>query len=202
MIELKLQKIIDYLLLRAPFIQDISFFHGKMGIVLVLYLYADRYGDELLREYAWELLQQLHEELHTDMPIGLENGLAGIGYATTLLYKYRLVDCNLNDVLAAVDSKIMEHDPRRMVDMSLRTGATGLLSYLQLRMTIDEPLTSFDNLYLSELQQVTASLKNEYSSSELLDILTPPVFSIDDYIERPWGIDKGSSYYILKFTLP
>lgn len=197
----ELQKITDYLLLKSPFIQDIGLFHGQMGIVLALYLYADKYQDKLLQEYAWELFLQVHEKIHTDMPVGLEYGLAGIGYATTLLYKHGLVDCDLNDVLSAIDSKIMERDPRRMTDMGLRTGAAGLIAYIRLRMTTREPLTSFDNLYLSELRQVSAASKIEAQPPSLLDLLTPPDFAIDEYVEKPWGIDQGSSYYILESVL-
>lgn len=196
----ELHKIIDYLLLKSPFVQDISLFHGKTGLALALYLYADKHKDKLLNEYAYDLFQQVHEEIHTDMPIGLEYGLAGIGYATTLLYKHKLVDCDLNEVLSELDSKIMERDPRRMTDMNLRTGASGIRTYIQLRMTTNERLTSFDSLYLSELHKKTVGSISEYNQP-LLDILTPPDFSADEYIEKPWGIDKGSSYFILKSAL-
>ena len=67
--------------------QELGLFHGKMGVVVALYLYADAYGDEVMREYAWELFQQVYDGVHTDMPVGLERGLAGIGYGTTLLCK-------------------------------------------------------------------------------------------------------------------
>lgn len=197
----ELQKITDYLLLKSSFIQDIGLFHGKMGIVLALYLYADKCQDKLLQEYAWELFQQIHEHVHTDMPVGLEYGLAGIGYATTLLYKHGLVDCDLNDVLSAVDSKIMERDPRRMTDLSVRTGAGGVLSYIRLRGTIGEPLTSFDKLYLTELRQTTISIKGNELPSNLMDILRQPSFTLEEYVEKPWGIDEGSAYYLLKSVL-
>ena len=197
----ELHKIIDYLLLKSPFVQDISLFHGKTGLALALYLYADKHKDKLLNEYAYELFQQVHEGIHSDMPIGLEYGLAGIGYATTLLYKHKLVDCDLNEVLSELDSKIMERDPRRMTDMNLRTGASGIRTYIQLRMTTNERLTSFDSLYLSELLKNIINSKAEYMQSDLLDILTPPEFYIDEYIGKPWGIDKGSSYFILKYAL-
>lgn len=83
----ELRKIADYLLLKSPYIQDVGLFHGKMGIVVSLYAYANKYGDSLLEDYAWDLLQQIYEEVHTDMPIGLENGLTGTGYGTSLLCK-------------------------------------------------------------------------------------------------------------------
>lgn len=196
-----LQKIADYLLLKSPFIQDIGLFHGKMGIVLSLFLYADKYQDDLLKEYAWELYQQVHETIHANMPIGLEYGLAGIGYATTLMCKTGLADCNLNEVLAEVDSRIMEHDPRRIEDMSVRTGAAGLMSYIKLRETTGLPLTSFDTCFLTELKHTMFVQGSEPLSPDIMDILNTPSFPIEDYIEKPCGIDEGSSYYILKSVL-
>ena len=103
-----MDKIADYLLLRSSYMQELGLFHGKMGVVVALYLYADAYGDEVMREYAWELFQQVYDGVHTDMPVGLERGLAGIGYGTTLLCKRGLVECSLNDILEDIDRKIME----------------------------------------------------------------------------------------------
>ena len=57
----EMDKIADYLLLRSSYMQELGLFHGKMGVVVALYLYADAYGDEVMREYAWELFQQVYD---------------------------------------------------------------------------------------------------------------------------------------------
>ena len=197
----ELRKIADYLLLKSPYIQDVGLFHGKMGIVVSLYAYANKYGDSLLEDYAWDLLQQIYEEVHTDMPIGLENGLTGTGYGTTLLCKLGLVECDLNAVLEDVDTKIMERDPRRISDFSVRSGVGGLLLYLALRQSTGEPLLTFDNQYLTELESATAGRLKLNPNTSLLDLLNKPSFGVDDYIEKPVGIDGGSAYYILNDIL-
>lgn len=197
----ELRKIADYLLLKSPYIQDVGLFHGKMGIVVSLYAYANKYGDSLLEDYAWDLLQQIYEEVHTDMPIGLENGLTGTGYGTSLLCKLGLVECDLNAVLEDVDTKIMERDPRRISDFSVRSGVGGLLLYLALRQSTGEPLLTFDNQYLTELESATAGRLKLNPNTSLLDLLNKPSFGIDDYIEKPVGIDGGSAYYILNDIL-
>lgn len=197
----ELRKIADYLLLKSPYIQDVGLFHGKMGIVVSLYAYANKYGDSLLEDYAWDLLQQIYEEVHTDMPIGLENGLTGTGYGTTLLCKLGLVECDLNAVLEDVDTKIMERDPRRISDFSVRSGVGGLLLYLALRRSTGEPLLTFDNQYLTELESATAGRLKLNPNTSLLDLLNKPSFGVDDYIEKPVGIDGGSAYYILNDIL-
>ena len=37
----EMDKIADYLLLRSGYLQELGLFHGKMGVVVALYLYAD-----------------------------------------------------------------------------------------------------------------------------------------------------------------
>ena len=68
----ELRKIADYLLLKSPYIHDIGLLHGKMGVVVSLYAYANKYHDQLLEDFAWDLLQQIYENVHTDMPIGMD----------------------------------------------------------------------------------------------------------------------------------
>lgn len=127
-----LSNIVDYLIFKSNTLSEIGLFHGKMGLVVTLYLYAKKYNDDIVNEYAWELLQQVYDGIHTNVPIDLENGLAGIGYGTTLLCQYGIFDCNLNDILLDIDTKIMERDPRRFTDFSMRTGVKGLMLYINL----------------------------------------------------------------------
>lgn len=196
----KLKKIADYLLLRSSHIQEVGLFHGKMGVAVALYMYSSKYKDKLMEEYAWDLFQQVYDKVHIDMPVGLETGLAGIGYGTTLLYKYGLVGCDLNEILMDVDSKIMERDPRRMSDLSARTGLGGIMQYIALRQSTGEPLLTFDRQYLTELNNTVAnkaSLHSLYQLRDPTELLVRPQFNIDGYIEKPLGIDDGCAYYIL-----
>ena len=197
----RLRKIVDYLLLYSPYMQDIGLFHGKMGVVIALYLYSTKYSDEQVSEYAWDLLQQIYDGIHSNMPIGLEYGLAGIGYGTTMLYKRGLVDCDLNSILVDVDSKIMEHDPRRMKDLSIRSGVGGLMQYIAFRKSMGEPFETFDTQYISELNATAAPVVSVYQEANFMSFLNAPTFSIEEYIEKPLGVDGGSSYYILKDIL-
>ena len=196
-----LRKIVDYQLLYSPYMRDIGLFHGKMGVVIALYMYSTKYHDELISEYAWDLFQQIYDGIYSNMSIGLEDGLAGIGYGTTILYKRGLVDCDLNSILVDVDSKIMEHDPRRMKDLSIRSGVGGLIQYIALRKSTGEPFETFDAQYLSELYVTAAPVISNYQETGLMNILNVPSFSIEEYTEKPLGIDGGSSYYILKDIL-
>lgn len=197
----ELRKMVDYLLLKSPFLQDIGLFHGKMGVAVALYAYAYRYHDNLIKEYAWDLFQQVYDGVHVDMPIGLEYGLSGIGYGTTLLFGLGYVECDLNAILCDIDVKIMERDPRRITDFSLRSGAGGIQLYLTLRQKVGGPLLTFDNLYLSELQSAMANKMMPKFDVSIINILSEPLFAECEYIEKPIGIDEGSAYFILKDIL-
>lgn len=196
----ELGKIADYLLLKSSSMYDIGLFHGKMGVVLALYLYADKYADETMRDYAWELFQQVYDGVHADMPVGLEKGLAGIGYGTSLLRKRGLVECDLNDILVDIDNKIMERDPRRLTDMSARTGVQGLMLYLELRQSVN-PISTFDELYIGELRETIMRHKLSCGVPDIMDILGEPAFPVTEYIDKPLGIDIGCAHYILKALL-
>lgn len=197
----RLRKIVDYILLSSPYMHDIGLFHGKMGVVIALYLYSAKYRDELISDYAWDLLQHIYDNINSNMPIGLEYGLAGIGYGTTILYKHGLVDCDLNSILVDVDSKIMEHDPRRIKDMSIRSGVEGLMQYIALRKSTGEPFETFDAQYLTELYTTASPIVSVFQDKSIMSILNAPTFSIEEYTEKPLGIDGGSAYYILKDVL-
>lgn len=197
-----LSKIVDYLLLKSLYIHDVGLFHGKMGIVLALFAYADRYDDPVLEEYAWDLFQQVYDGVHADMPLGLENGLSGIGYGTTLMCAKGWAECDLNAVLADVDDKIMLRDPRRLKDSSLRSGTGGLQLYLDFRQSIGGPLKTFDRRYLSELQSAAPHRLRTEDPANFVKYLTEPAFPMTEYLEKPIGIDGGSAYYILKDALP
>ncbi len=196
-----LRKIADYLLLYSPYMRDIGLFHGKMGVVVALYLYAEKYRDELISEYAWELFQQIYDGIHSGMSVGLEYGLSGIGYGTTIMCKQGLIDCDLNSVLAEIDAKIMEYDPRRMKDLSIRTGIRGLMRYIALRQSTGEPLETFDAQYLTELYATAEGIIPCHQEIGIMNILNAPQFSIEEYTEKPLDIDGGGAYYILKDTL-
>ena len=196
-----IRNVVNYLLLHSSHINNVSFFHGKMGIVVAMYAYANRKKDKLIEEYAWDLLQQVYDGVYSDMPIGLENGLAGIGYATTFLCEKGWVECDLNTILFDIDYKIMERDPRRMTDYSMRTGLKGLQVYLTLRGKSGAPLLTFDEVYINELYSILANQSPFNVDINILELLNKPEFSIHEYLEKPIKIDGGSAYYILKETL-
>ena len=192
------EKIASYLLLRSSSVRNIGLYHGKMGIVLTLYIYSKCYGAKVYQDFAWDLLQDIYKEVHDGMPIGLEERLAGIGFGITLLRKANLIDADLNCVLSELDSKIMDYDPRRIKDFSYRTGAAGLFDYINLRFSVDTSNISFDRGYLSELNQLIQLNSSKLEKTNFISDLICPIWEIKDYIDQNLGIDNGCSYFIIK----
>lgn len=195
-----LSNIVDYLIFKSNTLSEIGLFHGKMGLVVTLYLYAKKYNDDIVNEYAWDLLQQVYDGIHTNVPIDLENGLAGIGYGTTLLCQYGIFDCNLNDILLDIDTQIMERDPRRFTDFSMRTGVKGLMLYIKKRQEV-EPIRTFDSQYITDLQTVIVHNGIACEDRNIMDLISEPQFQNTEYVEKPIELDGGSSFFIFKSIL-
>lgn len=193
-------KIVNYLILANCRTFDASLFHGKAGIMLALYAYSKKYNIQFIRDFSDDLLQELYSMINRGLPFGIEKGLAGIGLAVALLSRNKYIICDLNDTLCDIDELIMSYDPRRMKDMSLRTGALGLWVYINERMKCDKSLVSIDSRYVHELNTILKENNTNlaYSSSWLLDELKKPEFKENEYLEKEKGIDGGSAFFIIK----
>lgn len=76
----ELQQMVNHLAIHGSFIDDLGLFHGKMGIALFFYHYA-RYANEPVYELLAEnLVEEIYESIHENMPITMEKGLCGIAW--------------------------------------------------------------------------------------------------------------------------
>ncbi|WP_337569731.1 lanthionine synthetase LanC family protein [Hallella sp.] len=195
-------QIANYLMLKSISIRNISLYHGKTGILLALYLFSHQEEKENIKEYAWDLLQDIHKDINETLPLGLEYGLAGIGLGMTLLKSHGIIDCDLNDLLYDIDQQIMMYDPRRFTDFSFRNGALGIKHYIEQRLVVEQELLSFDTFYLKELQQ--ALVKNSLDQNEakqhitLWSDLQPPEWDVSEFYDKPLGLDAGLSFYLIE----
>jgi len=193
-----MNKLINYIIFKSSDLKDVGLYHGKMGIVTSLYLYAHAYKNDIIKNFAFDLLQEIYNEITKSLPWGLEYGLAGIGYGFTLLRKIEIIDDNLNDILYDIDSKIMSHDPRRISDFSYRQGIKGLLAYINLRKGLCEGLNSLDETYISELY-IRAKKENiSIPKDSFITDLLEPQWPCNNYRDKDLGIDQGISYFIIK----
>ena len=196
-----IEKIVNYLMLTCDQISDVSLYHGKTGIVLTLMLYAKKTNSNSVKCFAEECFNSIYNGIHDGMPLGIESGLAGVGYGVTLMNKAGLINCDLNDVLFNIDSKIMETDPRRFHDFAFSKGLSGIMAYINLRLQVEGQVATFDSLYLDELttQLNTADDIVQFElSKKIIEDIEAPFWNENDYISKPISIHEGSSYYLLK----
>lgn len=196
----ELSNIANYLLLGSSYINDVSLFHGKAGAMLALYSFSEKYHKPIFHEYADDLMQDIYKMVHDNLPIGIEQGLAGIGYAFTLLSNSDIIECDLNDVLYTIDHTIMCHDCRRMTDYTVKTGLFGVWLYICERMKSRQPITTFDNVYVNELNMVLKGQNGilKYNPAWLLNELKTPKYDSSEYLNKELGIDNGCAYFLIK----
>lgn len=155
-----LRELCDELLLNSGFLESPGLFNGKMGSVLFFFHYARYTQNTLYEEYAGELLERICRELAEETPTNFSNGLCGIGWGIEYLVHEGFLDCDTDEVLSDIDRKIMEHNPKRMTDLSFETGLEGIACYVQARQAADagNDYIPFDSVYLTELE--TACIQN------------------------------------------
>lgn len=190
-------QIASYLIMKASNVRDIGLYHGKMGIVCSLYSYSFTTGNKCFEDYAWDLFQDVYSGVYESMPLGVENGLAGVGCGVIMINQMLKMDTNLNDVLWEIDKKIMLHDPRRMTDMSFRSGALGLWSYITMRKKFGI-LSSIDEVYQKELGECIINNNAVENTKTIMDDIAKPSWEASEYQGKAMGIDAGMAYYLLK----
>jgi len=146
------EKIISYLLANYNYASGHGLMHGKMGGVLLFFLYARYSEKKIYEDYAEMLMENIIKKMHEDVSINFETGLCGIGWCIEYMIKNKLINGDTDDILIDVDQKIMGRDPLRMDDYSVETGLGGILLYVNSRIKSYQRDIPFDQKYLKELE--------------------------------------------------
>ena len=106
-----LNRLIPHLILNYHFVLNAGLLNGKMGGVVFFGQYARYTGKSYFRAYAEELLDEVFDMVHENVPIDFVNGLCGIGWGIEYLLCHSLMDGDADEVLEDIDKKIIERDP-------------------------------------------------------------------------------------------
>lgn len=219
--EKRLKRIANHLLLNSVFSSNLGLYHGKIGIIIFFCHYARHTANTLYDEFAGILLEQLYEDIHDRMYFDLEDGLCGIGWGVEYLRHNNFIDGDINDMLKDIDNKIMEHDPLRLNDRSIKTGTGGILHYATYRLqnySQLEKVELFDQAYLKALLDVANQSGKQdeinpiathyincikekspsYNPVEFLSQLNNVEPTDDDITKWELGIEKGCAGIGLK----
>ena len=156
-----IEQALAYLIINGSYLNDLGLFHGKMGIVLFFSELAHVNQNPIYEDLANSLLGEIYEEIHYDLPINLENGLCGIGWGIEYLVQHGLMEGDTDEILSDIDQKVMEINPLRMKDFSLRRGLGGIAYYVLARLNASRQFDTlpFDKDYLKTLQKAMLQAK-------------------------------------------
>ena len=168
------ERITHHLMLNAYFNPDLGLFHGQMGTVLAMSEYSKYANNEVYFDVASCLLDNIAGKMHKNMLFSFASGLSGIGWGIEYLIQYGFVEGESVKICEEIDRKIMETDPRRILDFSLDTGFEGLLHYviyhLQGAMKQNTELP-FDDRYLSDIYAICSLLKERIKNTSISILL-------------------------------
>ena len=198
-----LERISNHLILHAPILNNIGLLEGKMGIVLFFAHYSRYVKSYICEDFAEELLSQVVENIHSELPIDMKHGLCGIGWGIEYLVQNGFMNGNTDDILIDLDNKIMERDLRRITDFSFETGLGGISCYINMRLQSkhSNKYIPFDNMYLREweLAKKRYSISGQfYSLYNMIDDFSPQDFDVEYW---NLGLKNGCAGYGLKMIL-
>ncbi|RHR93629.1 glycosyltransferase [Parabacteroides sp. AF14-59] len=173
-----LDEALSYLILNCGFSPDLGLFHGKMGYILFFVHYARYSHNKQFETFAYELLDDLYEDVNKDLPINFEYGLCGIGWGIEFLVQNGFIEGDTDEILKEIDRRVMEYDVFHFSDFSFRTGLGGIVFYVIARLSAqrDKFVQVFDKDYLDALKYVL--LYTEFTEKDEL-----PPFLIDTYLK-------------------
>lgn len=158
-----LLRIAQHLMLNVSFINNLGLYHGKMGVVIFFSHYARYTGESIYNEFSQDLIDEIYEEIHHELPVNFENGYLGIGWGVEYLVSQGFINGDTNSILYEIDKKVMECNVRRLSDMSLNTGLEGIFHYILSRIHDNNITNVFDKQYFMDLMYVADHLNCDLS---------------------------------------
>ena len=184
-----LKEIADKELLRSLFFSDLSLLNGQMGASIFFAQLSRACDNHWYEDFADELLENVCQNISNQLPVNFAKGLCGIGWGIEFLkYKGFIAD-DTDEILVDIDKAVMERDVRRITDISLETGLSGIAAYVESRLKTQRTnpgYQPFDTIYLSDL---AAAIETKCNSAKEkgIDITWCECISIwSDSAELSW----------------
>ena len=129
MLKQDLQYIADILLLNGNLTECSGIVHGKMGIAVFFFHYAQYTDNVIFADYALDLIGEIQSQLHINSRADYEKGIAGIGVGIDYLIRKDFINAE-DDIFEDLDQRMYRavmYDPWQ--DFSLYGGLTGYGKY-------------------------------------------------------------------------
>jgi hypothetical protein len=167
--EQEIQQIADMLLLNGTLTECPGLVHGKMGIAVFFFHYAQFTGNELFADYAMDLMGEMMNQLHVNSPADYEKGIAGIGFGIDYLIQNKFLVPE-DDICEDFDGRMVRavmYDPRQ--DFSLYNGLTGYGRYWMTRLRYLSPSVQAQECLMYITERITEKLP-DISVKEQADV--------------------------------
>ena len=168
------QRITNALMLHSTAVEDCGLLHGKMGIALYFHHLARSSGNAVFAEFASELIDNVTESLHADMPLEFASGITGIGWAVEHLIQNGFVEADADNILEEFDAKVTNtliHSDNN-IETLLSIGHY-YISRLRYRANDEENLTALDLKYNTILfiDELERKINADSPSADVLYLL-------------------------------
>lgn len=137
--EKDLEQIANMLILNGTLTECPGLIHGKMGIAVFFFHYAQFTGNELFADYAMDVIGEMLNQIHVNSPADYEKGIAGIGVGIDYLIQNNFLDVE-DDICEDFDDRMYRavmYDPWQ--DFSKYDGVTGYGQYWMTRVGYQTP---------------------------------------------------------------
>ncbi|MDR2913850.1 MAG: hypothetical protein LBV74_03295 [Tannerella sp.] len=169
-IEKDLQQIADMMLLNGTLTECPGLMHGKMGITVFFFHYAQHTGNELYADYAMDLMDEMLNQIHVNSPADYEKGIAGIGVGFDYLIRNNFLVVE-DDICEDFDDRMVRavrYDP--CPDFSQYNGLTGYGRYWVTRLRYQSPSIQARECLSFIITRIEENIPN-LSTTELTDVI-------------------------------
>jgi hypothetical protein len=102
-IDNRLDRLANLLLLNSSFIRNIGLLNGKMGIAIFFFQYSKYSHNAIYEKYAEELIDEIYNNIRKVTSLDFATGLTGIGWGIEYLSKNKFLEADTDEVLNEVD---------------------------------------------------------------------------------------------------
>jgi hypothetical protein len=137
--EQHLRQIANMLLLNGTLTECPGLVHGKIGIAVFFFHYAQYTDNMLFADYAIDLIGEMQNQIHVNSPADYEKGIAGIGVGIDYLIQNKFLITE-DDICEDFDYRMYRavmYDPYS--DFSQYSGLTGYGRYWITRLRYQAP---------------------------------------------------------------
>jgi len=166
-IEGRLHRIKNLLILNVDFIPYNGYEEGKLGICIFLFKYAIYFQDENIFDIASDLLDKISSQINIHESITFRRGLAG--YGIQLLNRSDIVEQEDAAFLQEIDTELI----RRIEEVDNVSNSDGLLGIARyFALSLLNKSNSPDSAYLTALsERVTTESSNTEDLESIIDFL-------------------------------